>query len=222
MKLLKKLIRLTLVFILGFWFAFAGILDGTQAGDVLITIVSYLPDRNDIHNIFNESMQEQSLQIDSNSKEITDPTRSQADFESEDSEVNYEVVETTIIELTNELRQEHGLSTLVPNDILRAAAYIRAEELEDTFSHTRPDGSDAFTVFQEEGIIYPYHMVGENLAMGTYYLQEVEMAQLLFDGWVESEGHYENMIRQEYEEIGVGIHYDGEILYATQLFGTQR
>lgn len=222
LKLLRKIISLILVFILGFWFAFAGILDGTKAGDVLITIVSYLPDRNDIHNILDEPTEEQSRQIDSDSEEVTEPTTLQVDFESEDNEVNYELVEATIIELTNELRQEQGLSTLVPNDMLRAAAYIRAEELEETFSHTRPNGSDAFTVFQEEGISYPYHMVGENLAMGTYYLREAEMAQFLFDGWVESEGHYENMIRQEYAEIGVGVHYDGEILYATQMFGTQR
>jgi Uncharacterized protein with SCP/PR1 domains len=133
MKLLRKIISLILVFILGFWFAFAGILDGTKAGDVLITIVSYLPDRNDIHNILDEPTQDQSRQIDSDSEEVTEPPTLQVDFESEDNEVNYELVEATIIELTNELRQEQGLSTLVPNDMLRAAAYIRAEELEETF-----------------------------------------------------------------------------------------
>jgi len=58
--------------------------------------------------------------------------------------------------------------------------------------------------------------------MATYHMNETEMAELIFNGWVESEGHYENLVRPEFEEIGVGIHYDGEFLYATQLFGAQQ
>ena len=56
--------------------------------------------------------------------------------------------------------------------------------------------------------------------MATYYLDEKGMAELLFNGWKESPGHYENMVRKEFTEVGIGVYYDGETLYAAQLFGT--
>ena len=40
--------------------------------------------------------------------------------------------------------------------------------------------------------------------MATYHTDEEGMAEFIFNGWVESEGHYENMIRPEYAEIGLG------------------
>lgn len=220
MKLLRKIISLILVFILGFWMAFSGILTGTKAGNVLETIVGYLPDRNTIEQIVEKPQQNKKREIESASKEIDESEETKPAIFSQNSEVNYEIVEEKVIELTNELRQEQGLSTLQPNNALRTGAYVRAEELGESFSHTRPDGSDAFSVFETENLSYPYKRAGENLAMGTYYLPEEKMAQFLFDGWVESEGHYENMVQQEYTEIGVGVHYDGEYLYLTQLFGT--
>ena len=220
MKLLRKIISLILAFILGFWMAFSGILTGTKAGNVLETIVGYLPDRNTIEQIVEKPQQNKKREIESASKEIDESEETKPAIFSQNSEVNYEIVEEKVIELTNELRQEQGLSTLQPNNALRTGAYVRAEELGESFSHTRPDGSDAFSVFETENLSYPYKRAGENLAMGTYYLPEEKMAQFLFDGWVESEGHYENMVQQEYTEIGVGVHYDGEYLYLTQLFGT--
>lgn len=222
MKLLRKVVSLILVFILGFWMAFAGILDGTKAGNTLETVVGYLPNRSDIDNMWDRSKIDEPQQVDLDSEEQNNSFSSKVASNSKNNEINTDLIEKKIIDLTNVLRQEQGLSTLQPNDALRVGANVRARELEESFSHTRPDGSDAFTVFQTEGLFYPYKMVGENLAMGTYYLSEEEMAQLLFEGWVESEGHYENMVRQEYVEIGVGVHYDGEFLYLTQLFGTQQ
>jgi len=220
MKLLRKILSLILIFILGFWMAFSGILTGTKAGNVLETIVGYLPDRNTIDHIIERPIPEKRREIDSASEESEDFEETKPVISTQNSEVNNEVIEEKIIELTNELRQKQELSTLQSNDDLRVGAYVRAVELEESFSHTRPDGSDAFTVFETENLSYPYKRAGENLAMGTYYLPEEEMAKFLFEGWVESEGHYENMVQQEYTEIGVGVHYDGEYLYLTQLFGT--
>jgi len=220
MRFLRKLIGFLLTVLLGFWLASANILTGTQVGDAMETIVSYLPDREDINNLPPITNDSQETEIDSATQDnVEQPPRSSI---AEDSDIDFELIETTIIELVNELRQEQGVSPVAPNEMLRKAATIRAQETEEAFSHTRPDGSDAFTVFEEEGISYPYRTVGENLGMATYHLDEVGMAEFIFDGWVESEGHYENMIRPEYEEVGVGVHYDGEFLYATQMFGTQR
>lgn len=140
----------------------------------------------------------------------------------ESDDINYEQIEKDIITYVNVLRVDLGLNPVQPNDVLKGAATIRAIETEELFAHTRPDGRDPFTVFEEEGLNYNYKMVGENLAMVTYHRDDEHMAKFIFDGWVDSKGHYETMIQPDFEEIGVGIHYDGEILYATQFFGTQR
>lgn len=136
--------------------------------------------------------------------------------------VNKEQIEDTIFNLVNELRAELGAGSVAKNETLRLAADIRAVETEESFSHTRPNGQEPFTVLEEQETFYPYFMVGENLAMATYFRDDNHMAQLIFDGWVESEDHYQTMINPDFEELGIGIHYDGEILYATQFFGTPR
>lgn len=222
MKYIRKLFFLLLTLIIGFWLGTTGLLNGTTVGYWMETIVSYLPSTTDFDRLdlsfentpfINESFTRQ----ETNQEEIEAPQITSE----ETDDIDVELVEQTIIQLVNDLRSELGFNTLQSNDMLRAAATIRAIETEELFSHTRPDGSETFTVFDEEGIYYPYRVAGENLGMATHYLSDEDMAELIFNGWVESEGHYENMIRADFEEIGVGVHYDGEFLYATQLFGTQ-
>lgn len=217
MKILRKLISYFLVFLVGFWLAMAGILNGTKAGEIIEGIVDYFPNRNQVNRIIQLPVSEE---IKDESQENTDINIDE-DTETTHDEVDYELVESTIVELVNELREDKDLTPLTINEELKAGAIVRAKETEESFSHTRPGGLESHTVLKEEGSIYKYKIFGENLAMGTYYLDEEEMAELLFEGWVDSEGHYENMIQPQYNETGVGVHYDGEMLYITQLFGSQ-
>jgi uncharacterized protein YkwD len=230
-KLIGKILTLLLAVIFGFWLATSNVLAGTRLGDWMDTLMDFLPGTTgewsglemDLPSL-PDSLSNLDIELPesfsrgNNDSDTQETTRVESN--AEESEVDYAIVEEVIIELLNELRVEQGLSSLTPNEELKEAATIRAIETEEQFSHTRPDGTDAFTVFDEDTVNYNYRLVGENLGMATYYLEEAEMAELLFNGWSESEGHYENMIRPEYEEIGIGVHYDGENLYATQIFGT--
>lgn len=139
---------------------------------------------------------------------------------SQPDEVDEQLLRDTILQLTNELRSSLDVGTLIQNNTLQQAADIRALESAQSFSHTRPDGSDFYTVLNEEGLSYTYQITGENLALATYHLDDVGMAEFLFDGWVESPGHYQNMIEADFSELGVGVYYDGDILYLVQIFGT--
>lgn len=132
------------------------------------------------------------------------------------------LIEDTIFNLVNDLREELNVNPVIKNETLRLAADIRAIETEELFSHTRPNGTEPFTVLEEESTYYPYYMIGENLAMATYFRDDEHMAHLIFNGWVESEDHYQTMINPDFKEIGIGVHYDGEILYASQFFGLVR
>lgn len=136
--------------------------------------------------------------------------------------IDKSLIEDTIFNLVNDLREELNVNPVIKNETLRLAADIRAIETEELFSHTRPNGTEPFTVLEEEGTYYPYYMIGENLAMATYFRDDEHMAHLIFNGWVESEDHYQTMINPDFKEIGIGVHYDGEILYASQFFGLVR
>jgi len=58
---------------------------------------------------------------------------------------------------------------------------------------------------------------GENIAMGQYDTSELHV------GWMESDGHRENILRPEFDAMGVGIvcRADGR-LWATQVFGLKQ
>ena len=122
------------------------------------------------------------------------------------------------VELLNELRIEHGLNPLEwnPNSNLQMAAQLRAEEIVEEFSHTRPDGTSCFTVFRDFNLPR-YRNCGENIAMGTNLSAEGAM-----ELWINSQGHYKNMVTPEFQEIGLGCFVHGDEIYWVQLFFTRQ
>lgn len=118
------------------------------------------------------------------------------------------------VQLLNEVRAEVGLRALNwnPKSKLQAAARIRAQELEELFSHTRPDGSDCFTIFNEYRI--SYRTCAENIAYGTRL-----SAQGVIELWYNSPGHYANMTNADVTEVGLASwHADNGNVYWVQLF----
>lgn len=89
-------------------------------------------------------------------------------------------------ELQNQKRQAQGLSPLTWSNEVYNACKIRAQELEQSFSHTRPNGSSCFTVLDECHI--SYWGAGENIAMGY------TSANSVVTGWYNSEGHKANIL----------------------------
>ena len=125
--------------------------------------------------------------------------------------------EQTAVNLLNNLRESQGLSPLAwnPSSTLQRAAELRAEEITEEFSHTRPDGSSCFTVLKDFGLVYS--MCGENIAMGTYMTPQKAMEM-----WTDSPSHYKNMVNSDFEEIGIGCYKIGNTVYWVQLFYTSR
>ena len=106
-----------------------------------------------------------------------------------------------VASLVNAARQDAGLSELELDADLYAAAQARAQEIAQSFSHTRPDGSSCFTILEEFGI--SYRAAGENIAMGQRTPEEV------MDGWMNSSGHRANILNGTFTSIGVGYYVDG-------------
>ena len=106
-----------------------------------------------------------------------------------------------VASLVHAARQDAGLSELELDADLCAAAQARAQEIAQSFSHTRPAGSSCFTILEEFGI--SYRAAGENIAMGQRTPEEV------MDGWMNSSGHRANILNGTFTSIGVGYYVDG-------------
>lgn len=111
--------------------------------------------------------------------------------------------ELEVARLTNLEREKAGLSILTYNTSLEAGANIRANEIIDNFSHTRPDGSRFFTAFGN----LQYRNIGENLGNGF------RSPESIVNAWMNSEGHRKNILKPEYQEISVAITKDADGKY---------
>lgn len=133
---------------------------------------------------------------------------------------NYDLVliESQILEKINNLRESLGLQDVSSNTTLQEAARLRAKESAVSFSHTRPDGRDPFTVLNDE-FSYSYLAVGENLGMATLLQDEAYMSDWLFQEWTASQGHYDTMVNPHFTEVGVGAYIEDGVLYSAQMFG---
>ncbi len=123
-------------------------------------------------------------------------------------ETVYSDFEREVIRLVNIERAENGLPGLALDEEIGKAADIRAKEIGEVFSHTRPDGSECFTVFTELGIKHGW--AGENIAFGYRTPADV------VEGWMNSSGHRANILSENYTKIGVGFdNYNWVQLFAS-------
>lgn len=126
------------------------------------------------------------------------------------SENTYTDLINEVYEITNNYRSLVGVSSLTLDSSLVEAASIRAKELSDSFSHTRPNGSSCFTVLSELGI--SYGTAGENIAAGY------SSSQSVMEGWRSSSGHYQNIISSKFKKIGIGVNIINNQYYWVQIF----
>ncbi len=111
----------------------------------------------------------------------------------------------SVVDQVNQERAKLGLSALRVDPALTAAAQIRAREIVERFSHTRPDGTRWSTVSSRA--------YGENIAKGQKTADKVMAA------WMSSSGHRANILRASYGSIGVACVKSGNVYYWVQLFG---
>jgi uncharacterized protein YkwD len=125
--------------------------------------------------------------------------------------------EKTILDLTNKARTEQKLPPLTVDPILTSAAraYSAKMAAKGEMSHFL-DGTNPAQRVKAAG--YDYSWTGENLAEA----ENVTVPEV-FEGWMKSKAHRDNILKEEYRDIGIGIARDdkGKIYY-TQEFGKKR
>ena len=128
--------------------------------------------------------------------------------------------QTEMLRLVNNERRKqkpsvHELRRMTPFD---TAANYRARELKILFEHERPDGSDIGTSLEEAGIDVSNIGLGENIAYNMNVKNNgKEVARKLFKQWMNSKGHRENMLSDQYDYIGLGFFASEGRVYGAQL-----
>ncbi|MCL2036580.1 MAG: CAP domain-containing protein [Oscillospiraceae bacterium] len=122
-----------------------------------------------------------------------------------------------ILNLVNNERAAAGLHALHWDESFATTAKIRSTELIAHFAadHKRPDGKEWHTVIKEAGI--PYSSIGENMAKGSpasWY-----SAQIVMNSWMESPGHRDNIMKEDYTVLGVAAFDIDGTRYYVQHFG---
>ena len=136
------------------------------------------------------------------------PYTGEAPAKAEDTKSTEQPVQTDvanakqdIIDRTNALRRENGVSALTVNDKLMQAAQIRAEEMAapTVYSHTRPNGKKFNTVTD-----CPY--MAENIhRIADWTMSNQTLAERAIADWSASATHNKNMLNQKLSATGVGL-----------------
>ncbi|MDL2233055.1 CAP domain-containing protein [Ruminococcaceae bacterium OttesenSCG-928-L11] len=118
-------------------------------------------------------------------------------------------IEDELLALINEARSAENVAMLQSDETLLQAARIRAGELQRSYSDIRPDRKDFYTVFDEIGFSYSKRWYGENISRLEFTQNaytEAEIAKAMFDELSKSTGHKNNMLRSQYDMVGVGVY----------------
>lgn len=122
--------------------------------------------------------------------------------------------------LTNNARSSESMAKLSTSEKLTSAAQAKAEDmaLKGYFAHNSPDGKTPWFWLDQVG--YKYEYAGENLAVNFEDSSEVVNA------WLQSPMHRFNILRKQYQEIGVGTAvglYEGkQATFVVQMFATPK
>jgi uncharacterized protein YkwD len=106
----------------------------------------------------------------------------------------------------NKEREKEGLNDLSWDINLETVADVRAKECSQKFSHTRPNGTQWYTVNSKiQG--------GENLAFGF------DNAEDCIEAWMNSPTHRDNILYDEFEKVAISIYEEDGVYYWANQYG---
>ena len=159
------------------------------------------------------------------------------------SEFDSDVIEDHIYLLTNNERQDMGISTLVRIQDIDRIARNHSMDMSERgyFEHETPEGLDPtdrgnrvgysclkeYDSYYTEGLAenisqshtYSSYMTAGVTSSYVWYDDEETVAKNIVTGWMNSPGHRENILEGAYDRIGIGVAINpDETVYATQNF----
>lgn len=112
--------------------------------------------------------------------------------------------EYQMFDITNAERLSHGLPILTWNDPISQTARDHSKDMAKNrfFDHTNLQGQSPFDRMKEDNIAF--RVAGENLAAGQF------SSIFAHEGLMNSLGHRENILRNDYRNLGVGVAFNSE------------
>lgn len=106
---------------------------------------------------------------------------------------------SSLLEQTNQARDQIGETSLKSNDKLNQAAYLKASDMfaDQYWAHNAPDGTQPWKWFGDVG--YNYDEAGENLAKNFVTTSSVMTA------WMNSSEHKANILKNDYQDVGFAV-----------------
>lgn len=125
-------------------------------------------------------------------------------------------MERELFTLINEQRVKNGLEPYTLAEKYYDCVAVRAAEASVNWSHTRPDGTNFWTVLEEFDLMPYGGAVNENLG------RKFVTAQSVVDTWMKSDGHRKNILSEQFEQTCIAVISTGDGMYcAAQLFVRQ-
>ena len=127
-------------------------------------------------------------------------------------EIDAEAFADEIFRLANEERVKAGLPEVERREDVSPVTVIRAQELSELFSHTRPNGEGYMSLMDEYGI--QYRWAGENGAK----VPATSGPSGMMNGWMNSEGHRNNILNPRHTGLEISVYQVGQMVYCSQMF----
>ena len=202
---------------------------------ILVGVIGifYLNDPTNFTSIISSLPEQISIQIDETLKQIgTTVEESREEYQENIKPPSTQEIEQYVFEYTNEERRNQGLEKLEWDSRLAEIAREHSIDMaeNDFYDHINLRGEDPTDRAKRHG--YPLHKdlgggyysegIAENIViMATGNIEDIgyvennaeSIARALVDAWMGSKGHRENILKQDYDRIGVGVAYDGTTYY---------
>jgi len=130
---------------------------------------------------------------------------------------NVVLLEQMVFDLINRTREENGLKKLIWCEDAAKIARMHSSNMANFnfFSHTGTDGKRVSDRADSFGL-RNWRLIGENIAYNAGFENPVERAVY---GWMNSPGHRQNILRDNWKETGIGIAVGPQgKYYITQVF----
>ncbi|WP_342528423.1 CAP domain-containing protein [Chryseomicrobium sp. FSL W7-1435] len=113
--------------------------------------------------------------------------------------VDLTTYEQSLLDKVNEARAEVGVDALLYDPHVAKVAQLKAQDLltSNYFDHVSPTYGGPSEMLTEFGV--EWMASGENIAAGQLTVEEVH------EGWMNSPGHYENIVNPMFTHIGFGF-----------------
>ena len=182
------------------------------------------------------------IDIDIEDKNPSTPTSSPYTIEPEKaaSKINIPTFDATLLANlinygVNEVRQRKGVGTLEAHSILNQAALDQNNYQIQADNLTHYQNNPAKKTVKERVLSFggKFLAVGENVQFKGFPIRTwgaskeiitptyIEAAEELIQNWIDSPGHYKNMINPSYVYVGTAVGWNPEnnAIFATQVFG---